>query len=51
VAIGDRHMKAVDRITQSVEFLKENEKFQRLVSILQEEEPPIIVRTFAFFLR
>jgi hypothetical protein len=31
IAIGDRHMKAVDRIEQTVMFLKDNEKWSRLV--------------------
>ena len=43
IAIGDRHMKAVDRITQVVEFCKDNEKFSKLLAILAHEEPPIMV--------
>jgi hypothetical protein len=43
IAIGDRHMKAVDRITQVVEFCKDNEKFAKLLAILAHEEPPIMV--------
>ena len=43
VSIGDRHNQAVDRIAQSIQFVKEHEKLEKLLSILSHEEPPVIV--------
>lgn len=43
VAIGDRHGSIVDRIDQRFEFLTSGAKESKLVEVLNEEEPPIIV--------